>query len=373
MSNASPLPGVSQEQFAALLAQFMAEKLGATAAPKPTYRELWVKFSLYGSSITDGGRPRLRSWPAYVTGSKRHLPFFGDKPWDEINLLACEEYRAHCRTLVSGKTRRPLKGATINKDLRQVQACLTYAFKRGLIPRQPLQDLEDEPVQHDRDFAITEEQFLALLKHARPLLRHMLVLFYETGCRRDELRTLEWTEVDLNGGFIKILARKCKTANDRDIPLTPTAMMVLDMIPRDPSNPYVFATPYGPTGPVSKSTLADWFVDARNAAGVTGPKGQPVWLHTLRHTYATDASSRGVPLETLMAICGWTNERTMRRYINLAQRHKREAAQVMAKRSEMLAGMLDRQGRAPARPSRIVTAVAAEVAAAPVATAEATG
>lgn len=343
----SPIPGVSAEQVAALFAAFMTEKLAEAAKPKAVFRDLWAAYGRYGSARTDGGRTRIRSWDGYITAAKRLLPFFGDLPWDQVTLMKAEEYRALAKTWIVKKTGKPYKAATLNRHLRAVQSCLSWSLKRGLIPMHPLSTMEDEPMQNDRGFAITQEQFIELLKASRPQLRQMLILYYETGCRRDEIRTLEWLDVDLEAGFLTIPKEKAKNGKAREIALTVAARMVLDMIPRDPVNPFVFANPYAPTGPVSRTTQHGWLKRARADAKVTGPKGQPLWLHTLRHTWATDGLTSGIDVDTMMSMGGWGDLKTMRIYANISRRHREAAKKTMSARSVGLEGML----RKPASPA----------------------
>lgn len=341
---------------AALMAQF-AEFLKERSGPKPAFRDLWAKYDAHGTAMTEGGRKRIKSWDrGQKYQARRLLECFGDLPWDEVTLERADEYRAWRRTHLGRWTKTMPKAATINRELRSAQSCLSQAVKKRIIPRNPLAGMMDERPIHDRDFSISQEEFLLIVKHSRPLLRYFLLLDYETGCRRDELRELVWSEVDLDVGLIKLPWQRTKGAKEREIPLTTTARLVLDMIPADGTNPYVFSTPFLPDGPISRSTLGKWFRDARNIAGVKGPKGQPIWLHTLRHTWATDGATNGVDIETLMSIGGWSDEKTARRYINIARRHREAGLMRMNERSTAIAKSLKSNG-----PMRAKRAPAAEV------------
>jgi integrase len=334
-------------ELMAAFAEFLKERSG----PKPSFRDLWVKYHAFGTTLTEGGRMRIKSWDrGQRYQARRLLEHFGDLPWDAVTLERADEYRAWRRTHVGRWTKRMPKAATINRELRSAQSCLSQAVKKRIIPRNPLSGMLDERPIHDRDFSISQEEFLKIVKCARPLLRYFLLLDYETGCRRDELRELVWSEVDLDIGLIKLPWHRTKGARDREIPLTTTARLVLDMIPTDGTSPYVFSTPFLPDGPISRSTLGKWFRDARDLAGVTGPAGQPIWLHTLRHTWATDGATNGVDIETLMSIGGWSDEKTARRYINIARRHREAGLMRMNERSTSIAKSLRANG--PMRPKK---------------------
>ena len=63
-----------------------------------------------------------------------------------------------------------------------------------------------------------------------------LRLLMLTGCRRSEILTLKWEDVDLEHDELRL--RDAKTGA-RAVPLSPTARRVLTAMPRQPGNPWV--------------------------------------------------------------------------------------------------------------------------------------
>ena len=61
-----------------------------------------------------------------------------------------------------------------------------------------------------------------------------------TGCRRNEILTLRWEDVDLDAGELRL--RDAKTGA-RSVALPPAARKVLATLPRLPDNPWVIAGP----------------------------------------------------------------------------------------------------------------------------------
>lgn len=348
-----------------LFAEFAASRMGGS---KVTFRDLWAKYAEYGSSRTDSGKPRIKGWRVNATLGKSLLLAFGDLPWDEVNLAAADTYRRNRAEMKSKRTGSLVKAATRNREMRTAQACLSFAVKKGIIPRNPLSGMQDEPTVHDRDFALNQDQVAKLMRAARPQLRWFLAILNETGMRRGELLSMEWTEVDLNRGLMTVLAHKAKAGMRRDFPLTENARAVLEMIPQDGCNPYVFANPSGGRDPlrapthVAEGTLTDWWQEARDIAGVKGPKGQPVWLHTLRHTFATDMATAGMPMEVLMNICGWTTEKMARRYINIAPSHRDAVRPLMEARGAQVRDSIIGEAVKPKRAPRPIVEVDAEEA-----------
>lgn len=323
---------VDQAQLARLFQEFVAERMGK---PKPVFRDLWVRYEAYGTQLTDGGRLRIKSWnDSQRWHQLRLLEFFGDMQFDEVTLAKADEFRTWRRTHIVKRTGKPPKTGSINRELRSAQGCLSYAVRLALISRNPLAGMKDEKPIHDRGFAITQDQFLAIVEQGRPLLRMYLILLYETGMRATELRELPWCEVDLPGGFITLPWERTKGKREREIPLSTAARLILEMLPHDGVNPFVFPSPYsGDLEPVAEATMKKWFRAARERSGVKGPKGQAVWLHTLRHSWATDMATAGLDIATLMNVAGWQDKKMADLYTHIAQRHRESAKSKLDERS----------------------------------------
>lgn len=317
-------------EFIKAFLEFLAQRQNV---PRPSFADLWQQFTTWATSRTDGGRMRMRGWARSQQGhGKKLMLFFGAKPWDECTLIAAEDYRVWRNTIPNAtngvKGIRQVTASTRNRELSSAQGCFSWAVRRGLIPRNPLAGMTREESIHNRDFAVPKADVDKILRYAHPRLRQFLLVLYGTGMRRGEALSLEWTEVDLDGGFITLLKHKTKSEKERSIPLSTNVRTILEMMPRDGMNPYVFPAPYKLNRPINHATVSDWWAKARDASGAVGPKGQPIWLHSLRHTFATDLVVAGMPIEIVMNICGWSSPDMMRRYVNIHRRHQ-EAAKAM--------------------------------------------
>jgi integrase len=357
MSKDTKDPTPAAAQLAALLqspdvlakfGEFLAAQVGVGVA-KPLVSDLWARYERHGTTPVGAGRLRIKSWNSTARYFARHLlTFFGGKAWDEVNHELADEYRRWRRETNSNRG-KPVCHATINRELMTLLACFSHAAKKNIIPRNPLAGMPREVETHERAFTITIDQLKGILQHSRPWLRSYLMLLFDTGCRRNEIRFLEWPWVDLDRGFITIPKERAKNGRERMIPLSTVARMILEGMPRDPVSPLVFPNPHGPAGPIGKTTLWRWFREACSAAGITGPTDQPVWLHTLRHTWATDFVTRGGDVYTMMSIGGWTDPSVVQRYVNIAARHKEAAKELLDERSASLLPTV-RKG-----PQRVVT------------------
>ena len=134
-----------------------------------------------------------------------------------------------------------------------------------------------------------------------------------TGCRRSEILTLRWSQVDHD----RLVLADGKTG-PRIVPLNSQARRVLEGRPRGDS-PFVFPSPRDPARSRGRS-LRFWY-RARREAGI-----EDVRLHDLRHTHASHAVLNGVPLPVVSRLLGHAAVRTTLRYAHLDDREIEEAA-----------------------------------------------
>ena len=129
-----------------------------------------------------------------------------------------------------------------------------------------------------------------------------------TGCRRDEILTLKWEDVDLRAGELHLCDSK---TGARDIPLPRAAAELLAGLPRVPGNPWVIPG-RKPGGRLSN--LNDHWQRIRKRAGLDG-----VRIHDLRHSFASRALALGESLSTIGRLLGHGQVTTTARYAHLAR------------------------------------------------------
>ncbi len=147
-----------------------------------------------------------------------------------------------------------------------------------------------------------------------------LRLLMLTGCRRNEILTLRWEEVDLEAGELRL--RDAKTGA-RSVALSPAARRVLSALPRKPNNPWVIA---GPEAGRHLSNLNSPWLLVRKRAGL-----EDVRIHDLRHSFASRALALGESLTMIGKMLGHRQVQTTARYAHLARESvKTSAARVTA-------------------------------------------
>ena len=117
----------------------------------------------------------------------------------------------------------------------------------------------------------------------------------------------------------------------RRIPLPHAARAVLDALPRSADNPYVIEGKL--PGRYATDLQAPWR-RSRARAGLPD-----VRIHDLRHTYASNAVSSGMPIQMVGRLLGHTQLQTTMRYAHLADDPVRRAAEENAARLNSALGI----------------------------------
>ncbi|MBI1220498.1 MAG: tyrosine-type recombinase/integrase [Rhodobacteraceae bacterium] len=140
-----------------------------------------------------------------------------------------------------------------------------------------------------------------------------------TGCRLGEIQTLKWEYITSRG-----MELPDSKTGARRIPLPQAARDVLATLPRPDGNPYVIA------GKIEGQHATDFqhpWRRIRTRAGLDG-----VRIHDLRHTYASNAVSSGMPIQMVGRLLGHTQLQTTMRYAHLADDPVNRAAEENAAR-----------------------------------------
>ena len=135
-----------------------------------------------------------------------------------------------------------------------------------------------------------------------------ICLLVLTGCRRNEILGLRWTDVDFEAGELSLADSK---TGPRIVPLPPAAGEVLAALPRIPNNPWVIP---GKKRATHLRNLDDSWDRVRRRAGLDG-----VRLHDLRHTFASRALALGEGLPMIGELLGHTQVNSTARYAHLAR------------------------------------------------------
>ena len=222
-----------------------------------------------------------------------------------------------------------------NLSRHQQQAARRFATREGLLQvRITAADVERQigrvlASEHNvRKGFFEHDQFLALRTALPEYLRPVLTFAYYTGCRRGEILTLRWTQVDLLERVVRLEPGTTKNAEARNLPLTTELYQILAMQKaiRDtkfPMCPWVF---FSETGNRVGRFQRSWRT-ACKAAGLATEVGEPDPLfHDLRRSGVRSLIRAGVPESVAMRISGHKTRSVFERYNIVSERDLHEAA-----------------------------------------------
>ena len=261
------------------------------------------------------------------------IPAFGRLPLDAIRRTDVERwFDAYSRSAPGGA----------NKALEILSQIMNAALAAGHVRTAPVKGIAKNPRPKLTRFLSADEierlhRVLDRLVAEWPSRRQqadIVRLLLLTGCRKGEILKLRWSEVD--GDRLNLTETK---TGPRTVWLSQAAQAVLDRQPRAAS-PYVFPSQRHRDKPLS-DTLHLWS-RARKEAGL-----DDVRLHDLRHTVASQAVARGVPLSTVARMLGHSDPKMTLRYAHVGDRDLQAAAERIGKAIE--AAM--EAGESPAAPS----------------------
>lgn len=279
-----------------------------------------------------GEKKSLREAPTFADFAKRYMSEHASGR-KKVGTLVTDQINLRCHILPAlGKlpltsiqrtdiarmmqSMRHTPGAA-NRTLQLLSSMLNVAEKWGLRPD------HSNPCRHiDRYKSGKRERFLSAEELSRlgNVLReaeeHALEgrsaiaairLLILTGCRRGEILTLRWEEVDLANSCLRLSDSK---TGPRMVHLNEAAKAVLVSMMSVPGNPFVIA---GARAGSHLINLKKPWQRIRRAAGLPD-----VRLHDLRHSFASVAIGLGEPLAIIGKLLGHTQTATTERYAHLA-------------------------------------------------------
>jgi integrase len=238
--------------------------------------------------------------------------------------------------------------ATLNAEL----GILRRLMKRAKLWARVADDVRPlkEPATIGRALAEEDKQRLLKMAAMRPEWETAYlaaILCLNTTARGCELKSLQWSDVDLFARTLTIRTSKT-AAGERVVPLTDVAISALARLRRraegfgtvEPSH-YVFAA-FVPKFTFSGKRVVDYnvtcFDPARHVKSwrtawrtLTKKAGLPGFrFHDLRHCAITQLAEGGTSDSTIMAIAGHVSRRMLERYSHVKMEAKRTAMDALA-------------------------------------------
>ncbi len=233
---------------------------------------------------------------------------------------------------------------TVNGMITVVQNSLKIAYTLGYISEYTADNIKRPKTQEKKVecFSSAEqkktEQYI--INGSKPKLFGILLCLY-TGLRIGELLALEWSDLDLSKGELRV-NKTCHDGKDengvfgritdtpktqssiRTIPLPKQLLPIFREIKRKSHSKYIVSNG---EKPISIRSYQRTFSLLQQHLGIPH-RG----FHSLRHTFATRALECGMDVKTLSEILGHKSPTvTLNRYVHSLMEHKKEMMNKLGK------------------------------------------
>ncbi len=213
------------------------------------------------------------------------------------------------------------KSSTLNRKLSVVRMFYKFLYTEGKIDHNPVEGISSPRLGRKIPSFLSEKEVEALLE--APSVneqygsrdRAILEVIYGAGLRISELINLNLTDLNLKGGWVKVLGKGSK---ERIVPLGREACRWVRLYLRrrriETTNLLpLFCNRYGKR----LSRQACWKIIKKYSqkAGIT----KKISPHTLRHSFATHLLSRDADLRFVQELLGHTNISTTQIYTHITQ------------------------------------------------------
>lgn len=284
---------------------------------------------------------------AYTIARLKHhvVSLLGHKRVSEIGAAEIERF---VRDVAAGKTARDEKAGprkriivrggdgAARKVVRDLSAVFSFAARRGILQENPVDRASIRKTDNRRERFLTLDEVTRLgaafdeLEAGGANSKAVTIarLWALTGCRRDEIAGLRWSEVDAARGLLVL----DDTKTGKSIrPLGAAAVALLQSVTRDSNSEFVFPAELGDGHYQGTKRLWAQAIKKSVLPGVTP--------HTLRHTIGSTAASSGEAMALTGAILGHANPRSTAIYAHIQFDPSRRAADRVSKKiADALAG-----------------------------------
>ncbi len=233
----------------------------------------------------------------------RLAPHFGKLKASKVTSDTIDQY-------VERRKEEGQPNATINRALALIRRSFNLGkrHKPPLVASPPIMTMLAE--NNVRTGFFEDSEYRALIKALPGEVQPVVSFAYYTGCRRAEILSLKWSQVDLIDGVVRLDPGTTKSGEGRMIPLFGELLELLRLLKEgEAASEFVFHRGGAPI----KYFRRTWLT-ACKAAGLW-KDGRPTrLLHDLRRTGVRNLVRAGVPEKVAMSISGHKTRSVFERY-----------------------------------------------------------
>jgi len=254
----------------------------------------------------------------YRADIRQFCRFCVEKNITDISSVGQPEIRAFLSVLY----RHKMKKTTIRRKVASLRAFCSFLSKRGKVPVNHADMIQLPKSEHYLPTFLSTDEIDALLGVAFPDTlsgardRAVLELLYSGGIRVGELTGLNWRDIDMESGSVKV---RGKGKKERIVPIGPPALRELaayrgkwEACPAKRDRETLFINNRGTR------------LTARSVARIIGKYvtksgiKKKVSPHVLRHTFATHLLDAGADLRAIQELLGHQSLSTTQKYTSIS-------------------------------------------------------
>ncbi len=253
---------------------------------------------------------------SYATSLKHLNPYFGGSNLLSISAKMVSRYKV----LRSGEGAAP---ASVNRELSMLSKAFNLAIREWQwLKDNPVSMVKKDKENNERDRWLTKDEEQKILDNSPEWLRDIIIFDLNTGLRLQELLSLEWSRVNLLRRTI--LIQETKNGSPKTLPLNKIALDVLNKLSKVKSikNDFVFLNSNGKK--IHPHVLRASFYTVLKKVGI-----ENLWLHDLRHTFATRLAQAGVDLYKISKLLGHKDIKMTQRYAHHCPDSLRDGVEIL--------------------------------------------
>lgn len=236
--------------------------------------------------------------------SKRSLEYYSSTLSDFLNVLGNVELTKvdviAIQYFLAQKKQKGIKNVSIDNHRRNLSTFFTWLHKNKFRSDNPMDLIPRIKFsKHSRE-AIPEEDLEKIRQDCDIRERAIVEVLLSTGCRVGEIVRLEKQQVDFEKGEAIVLGKGNK---ERKVFFNEKAKFYLQqyLATRHDNNPALFVSKQRPYRKLEISAIEIIIRELGQRVGIK------IFPHKFRHTFATRAINRGMPIEVLQRLLGHEN------------------------------------------------------------------
>lgn len=246
---------------------------------------------------------------------KQLVETFGHLQVRHINTMLLEQFQ-------TDRINKGNKPATINRLLATLKHCIHKGYQWDMVSEDTLKRVRQVRLLEENNRRLrylSKEECQELISQCTGNTKAIVITALNTGCRKGEILSLKWDNVDLKHGFISLI--ETKNGERRETPINDTLRATLQGLTRRLDVPYVFHD--NATGKPYQDIKRS-FNTALRRAGI-----KDFHFHDLRHTFASHLVMAGVDITTVSRLLGHKSLTMTLRYSHLAPDHLAKAVSML--------------------------------------------